>query len=157
MTDRIWYFAYGSNLDPERFRARVGEWSELRRARLVGFRLRFSSDVQSEGGAGAVVIPDAARSVYGAVFSISDEQMTAMDREEFDPHRDTRTMGVRRTVTVQTDEGPVNAEVYTVPGTDSFGPPSATYLGHITDGLAAVGHDAEVIEAVGRAAAADGR
>lgn len=155
MSDSLWYFAYGSNLDPDRFRGRVGGWLELRRARLAGFRLRFSDEVRSEGGAGAVAVPDAGRWVYGAVYRIAASQMEAMDREEFDPDRDLSAQGVRRTVTVQTDEGPVNAEVYLLQGAESFGPPSETYLGHITRGLAAVGHDDEVIEQVERAAASE--
>ena len=154
MNEPVWYFAYGSNLDPERFRSRIGDWQEMRRARLVGFRLRFSADVSSEGGAGAVIVPDAGRSVYGAVFLVTADQMAAMDREEFSEEHDASSNAVRRTVTVQTDEGPVNAEAYTL-ATDRFGAPSETYLAHITRGLAAVGFDAEVIEAVERVAAAE--
>ena len=63
-----WYFAYGSNLDPERLRRRVGDWSDCRRAELEGWRLRFSDRVQSEGGGGAVVEPSEGGVVHGAVF-----------------------------------------------------------------------------------------
>jgi cation transport regulator ChaC len=156
MTDRLWYFAYGSNLDPDRFRSRVGEWRELRRARLDGYALRFCSDVQSEGGAGAVIVPDAVASVYGAVYGISGQQMAAMDGEEFDPDRDLASLGARRTVTVVTDGGPVTAEVYYVREPASFGPPSDVYLGHITRGLRAVAHDAQIIAQVEQIAAAEG-
>lgn len=155
MNESVWYFAFGSNLDPDRFRARVGDWLELRRARLAGFRLRFSDEVCSEGGAGAVIVPDAGRWVHGAVYRISQAQMQAMDREEFDAEHDTADQGVRRTVTVQTDQGPVNAEVYLLQGVDSFGPPSETYLAHITRGLVAIGYEHEVIDEVERVAAAE--
>lgn len=155
MDDTVWYFAYGSNLDPDRFRSRICHWLEMRPARLVGFRLRFSDDVCSEGGAGAVIIPDAGRSVHGAVFRITDEQMAAMDREEFADEHVGAAGAARRTVTVQTDQGPLNAEVYTI-NTDSFGPPSPEYLGHITRGLLAVGFDAEVVAEVERIAASEG-
>jgi hypothetical protein len=53
--ESIFYFAYGSNADPERFKARVGPSRSRRRARLQGYRLRFARMVQSEGGGGAVV------------------------------------------------------------------------------------------------------
>jgi cation transport regulator ChaC len=155
MTDTVWYFAYGSNLDPDRFRARICDWLEMRSARLVGFRLRFSDEVCSEGGAGAVIVPDAGRTVHGAAFRITADQMEAMDREEFSDEHAAGSDAVRRTVTVQTDQGPLNAEAYTI-RTDSFGPPSAEYLGHITRGLAAVGFGPEVIAEVERVAAAEG-
>ncbi len=46
--DSLWYFAYGSNLDPDRFRDRVGEWTEHRQAVLHDHELRFSGEVSSE-------------------------------------------------------------------------------------------------------------
>ena len=57
MTGFAYYFAYGSNADPERFRGRVGAWLSRYRARLDDYRLRFASSVQSEGGGGAVIDP----------------------------------------------------------------------------------------------------
>jgi hypothetical protein len=50
----VFYFAYGSNADPGRFHTRVGEWRSRRPARLEGHRLRFASQVRSQGGGGAV-------------------------------------------------------------------------------------------------------
>lgn len=152
MSDTVFYFAYGSNADPERFRARVGEWRSRRRARLPGHRLRFARMVRSEGGGGAVVDPCSGRHVDGVLFEITGEQLKTMDREEFDSSRDVAATGKRVRRTVETAGGPVRAELYTVDDDGGLHPPSATYLGHILRGLEAAGHDEAALAGV-RAAA----
>lgn len=151
----IWYFAYGSNLDPERFRDRVGSWRERRPAVLDGWRLRFSGDVRSEGGGGAFVEPRPGARTWGAVLLLDRAQMEAMDAVELDPERNVENRGIRRTVSVKTDRGEVEAEVYTVPGSRTYLAPSERYLGHILTGLEAVGHEPDVIQAVRDTAAAE--
>jgi hypothetical protein len=148
----VLYFAYGSNADPDRFRARVGEWRSRRRGRLDGHRLRFAASVQSEGGGGAVVDAAASGHVDGVLYEITAAQMARMDREEFDATRDTDRVGRRVTVTVETEDGPEPAEMYTVVDDGGWRAPSARYLGHIVRGLEAVGHTADAIDAVRRAA-----
>jgi gamma-glutamylcyclotransferase len=153
LSNTVFYFAYGSNTDPERFKARVGEWRSRRRARLPDHSLRFARMVQSEGGGGAVVDPSRGSYVDGVLFEITAEQLAAMDREEFDPARDVAATGKRIQRTVETEEGPLEAELYTVADDDGFSAPSDTYLGHILRGLAAAGHDETTLAGV-RAAAA---
>lgn len=151
--ETLQYFAYGSNADPQRFRERVGAWRARRRAWLPDHRLRFAASVQSEGGGGAVIDRDPGGSVAGVVYEITADQLAAMDREEFDPSRDTAQLGRRLTVTVQTEDGPLEAEVYTVDDDGGRRAPSERYLRHILDGLADVGHPEETLQRV-RAAAA---
>ena len=154
MSDRsVFYFAYGSNADPQRFRDRVGAWRSRTKARLEGYRLRFAASVQSEGGGGAVVDVADSRHVDGVLYEISETQMAKMDREEFDASRDRSGAGRRMSVTVATEEGSRAAELYTVDDDGRRRAPSARYLAHIVDGLEAAGHDADAIEAVRRAAA----
>jgi hypothetical protein len=156
MADTVSYFAYGSNMDPERFRARVGEWQARGRARLEGYRLRFADSVRSEGGGGAVVDPCDGDGVDGVVFRITLQQLQAMDREEFDGSRDPSRLGRRLRRTVVTDEGAVEAELYTVEDDGGWCAPSERYLGHIVRGLEAAGHDREAVERVRRIAALAG-
>ena len=80
---RVFYFAYGSNADPERFRARVGAWRSRRPGWLDGHRLRFADSVQSEGGGGAVIDPAPAAVVAGVLFEITTEQLEATRNEGF--------------------------------------------------------------------------
>ena len=154
MNETVFYFAYGSNADPDRFKARVGVWRSRRRAKLLDHRLRFARMVQSEGGGGAVVDASPGRYVDGVLFEITAEQLAAMDREEFDPARDVAATGKRIQRTVDTAEGPLEAELYTVADDGGFSAPSDTYLGHILRGLEAAGHDEAALAGV-RAAAAE--
>lgn len=151
------YFAYGSNTDPQRFRKRVGPWISRRRAWLEDHRLRFADSVRSEGGGGAVIDSHAGGRVWGVLFEITAAQLDAMDREEFDPSRDTARSGRRTTVVVQTENGPVEAEVYTVEDGGDWCAPSAAYLGHILTGLRDAGHDERVLEQVRDVAREAGR
>lgn len=152
MSETVFYFAYGSNADPERFKARVGAWRSRRRARLGDHRLRFARMVRSEGGGGAVVDPWPGSHVDGVLYEISAGQLAAMDREEFDPSRDVVAAGKRVRRTVETADGELPAELYTVDDDGGFSAPSETYLGHILRGLEAAGHDEATLAAI-RAAA----
>ena len=108
--------------------------------------------VQSEGGGGAVVDKSLGAHVDGVLFEITSEQLTSMDREEFDPSRDVETTGKRICETVETAEGRIESELYTVDDDGGFSAPSGAYLGHILRGLEATGYDEDALAAV-RAAA----
>ncbi len=155
MSETVFYFAYGSNAHPDRFRSRVGAWRSRCAAGLEGYRLRFAASVQSESGGGAVIDKTEDGTVDGVLYEITPEQMTAMDREEFDPSRDTDKRGRRLTVTVSTAQGPRVAQCYTVRDDGAWRAPSERYLGFITRGLEAAGHSQEAIERVRQAARRD--
>jgi gamma-glutamylcyclotransferase (GGCT)/AIG2-like uncharacterized protein YtfP len=150
--DGIWYFGYGSNLDPDRFRERVGRWMDRRRATLPDYRLTFSADARSEGGGGAVAVPAPGACVRGAVFSISPRQLEAMDRVELDRSRDLHGRGRRETVRVMTEDGPLRAEIYLLDPAGAFLAPSPRYLQHIVDGLRDAGYPEDAIDEVTAAA-----
>ena len=151
----VFYFAYGSNADPERFRSRVGSWRSCSAAGLKGYGLRFAASVQSEGGGGAVIDEAPDSSVDGVLYEITPEQMVAMDREEFDPSRDTDGKARRLTVTVSTEQGVRVAKCYTVRDDGAWRAPSKRYLGFIIRGLEAAGHSRIAIERVRRTARRD--
>jgi cation transport regulator ChaC len=151
----VWYFAYGSNLEPDRFRARVGPWVECRSAVLDNFRLRFSGEVRSEGGGGAFVEPAGGDRTYGAVYRIDREQLKVLDGVELSPRRNVSGRAERLCTQVNTPQGPIDAELYVLAGSDSYLAPSPTYLGLIVTGLRAVGHPDEVVERVRATAAGE--
>lgn len=144
----IFYFAYGSNADPDRFRERVGDWVSRSSAWLDGHRLRFSSSVQSEGGGGAVIDAYPSSRVAGVVYEITPEQLAAMDREEFDPDRDFSGTGRRVQQTVTTSTGELDVELYTVKDDGGWSAPSERYLSFILRGLRDAGHDEQALAAV---------
>ena len=154
-TQRVWYFSYGSNLYPERFRSRVGPWHEIRTAILDGYRVRFSGNVRSEGGGGAFVEPAEGAAAFGAVFLIDPDQLRAMDDVELRSERNLAGLGVRLQVDVRTPGGMLGAEMYTLPVSGRYLAPSRKYLGHILDGLRAAGYAGEVLEQLRATAAGE--
>lgn len=151
----IWYFAYGSNLDHDRFRERVGDWTRARPAVLHDYALRFSGDVESEGGGGAIVVPSEGDRVHGGIYAISHEQIEAMDAVEIESEMNRSQRGVRNTVGVVAEGDPVRAQIYELRAPESYRAPSEAYLGHITKGLGDFGWDEEVIARVEAIAASE--
>jgi cation transport regulator ChaC len=80
---RLWYFAYGSNVDRETFvgRRRMRP-SEVRRARLDGFELVFDLPVGPGERAVANVRECAAAHIHGLAWRISERQARHLDRTE---------------------------------------------------------------------------
>jgi cation transport regulator ChaC len=148
MAEYIWYFAYGSNLDPDRFSDRVGPWKELKKAALMDYALRFCGDVNAEGGGGAIIQYKPADVVQGAIYKITLAQIQQMDEAEFHREVDSNEVGIRKTITVMADDEAVNAEVYTISDPKTYKKPSEKYLGHILTGLEAVGYPPNVIRRV---------
>ena len=75
------YFAYGSNLAPERLQNRVGSLQHHGVARLDGYRLTF--DKRGRDGSGkANLQEDALGSVWGVVYAFEPEGWRELDRFE---------------------------------------------------------------------------
>ena len=99
MTDDCWYFAYGSNLDPERKEQRTGEIRRARHSRLPGYRFAFNK-LGKNGSGKANIIPDEASEVWGVVYRCSQDTMRTLDRYEGVPDQ-----YVRHIVRVVLDSG----------------------------------------------------
>lgn len=74
------YAAYGSNLHPLRLQARVPSARLLGTGRLPGWALRFHKRGTDGSGKGSIV--EAGGSVYVAVYEMSDDGMSVLDRIE---------------------------------------------------------------------------
>jgi len=149
----LWYFAYGSNLDPERFRERVGDFSARRRAILHNHALRFSGEVTSEGGGGAIIESSPGSRVYGGVYLLERAQLEKMDEIELGPDNDPAQRAARHTVALDCRGQALYAEVYVVPAPEVYRAPSPRYLQHIIEGLRWFGYDDSVVEQVQAVAA----
>jgi cation transport regulator ChaC len=140
----LWYFAYGSNLDPRTFlgRRRMRPL-ETRVGVLRDFELRFDLPVgQGERGV-ANVAPRPGDCVWGALY-----QLTHADAERLD-----RTEGVhvgvyrRLAVEVRTPEGAVLAAfTYRSEISRPERKPSSRYLGLLLAGARELGLPAEYVE-----------
>jgi len=81
------YFAYGSNMDPERMRERSISFSQRIRAVLKGYRLEFNkvaSRNPQEGYANVVKFENGI--VEGVLYEIPDSDLSKLDRFEGYPN-----------------------------------------------------------------------
>jgi gamma-glutamylcyclotransferase (GGCT)/AIG2-like uncharacterized protein YtfP len=116
------YFAYGSNLNRGDMRVRCPDARPGVPARLEGWRLAFRGVADIE--------PAEGRTVHGALWSLSPEDIRALDRYEGAPSNYRRQI-----VEVETDEGRVTAMTYVMAHRDYLGLPSEWYLGRVEAGF----------------------
>ena len=123
------YFAYGSNMNKEQMHERCSSALLLGVASLIDYRLAFTiySPTRACGCADIVPTPDAA--VFGLLYEMTEEDMSALDTFEGHPEHYRRT-----TITVRD----TNMQEHTVFSYDVVTKqegllPSRHYLGLITD------------------------
>lgn len=104
-----YYFAYGSNMNPERVKKRQLPFHSYQFGRLDGHALRFNKrSTLVAGAASANVQPSKNDTVEGLLYALHDEQaIEAMDPFEGYPVRYTRVL-----LPVITSEAVVNSWVY---------------------------------------------
>ncbi len=131
MDDTILYFAYGSNLDPERATSRGLDVATARRAALRGYRFAFNKRANG-GGVYGNVMPAPGQTTWGAVFISNETQLQGLDRHEGAPKHYRRAL-----LPVVLDDGSelqavayVATKEYIVPD----GRPDDKYLQYILDG-----------------------
>jgi cation transport regulator ChaC len=144
MLDRVlWYFAYGSNLDPTVFEARRKiRPAEACVARLDGWRLVFDLPVGPGERAVANVRPDALADVHGVAYAISNRDARHLDRTE-GVHR-----GYYKRIAIELvtrEEDRLAAFTYVSPHGRSDRKPSARYMGLILRGARHHGLPADYI------------
>jgi cation transport regulator ChaC len=83
-TDLVWYFAYGSNMQPDTFRGRRGIVArEAVPARLVGWRLVLDKPpIVPVGGAMANVVEEPAGHVLGVAYAVTPDDLAHIDLTE---------------------------------------------------------------------------
>jgi gamma-glutamylcyclotransferase len=81
------YFAYGSNLDTDQLRERVGTFGTIGKAVLGGYRLEFNKRSKCDGSAKANLASDSGTRVEGVVFELDEPQMKKLDVAEKGYHR----------------------------------------------------------------------
>lgn len=79
----MYYFAYGSNMNPVRMKEREVNYSQRKHAILIAYRLEFnkvSSRGPKEGYAN--IVPDKAGAVEGVLYDIIDSDLLKLDEHE---------------------------------------------------------------------------
>jgi gamma-glutamylcyclotransferase (GGCT)/AIG2-like uncharacterized protein YtfP len=111
----VLYFAYGSNMDWAQMKARCPSVTFVGIARLTDYRLAFTRKSVNRGCGVADVVREAGRSVWGAVFELSELDVGALDKSEgYRPGREKNSYWRRECmVFLDGDENrPVTAQTY---------------------------------------------
>jgi cation transport regulator ChaC len=137
-SDRVWYFAYGSNMHDSAFRDRRGmrplEW---RVGRLAGYRLRFNLDGKPIGKAApANLAPDPHAEVWGVLYQITKADMIRLDASEGVPGGRYRPSWL---AVEAADGGSMTAMTYVAEGHAEDRRPSLRYLTLLREGARAHG------------------
>lgn len=144
MDELCWYFAYGSNLDPQQLRERIGEWNNSIRSVLSGHRLIFNVKSKRWNGYTANIISteNSSDRVYGVKFRITKQQLEKLTQWE----------GVEPTYLSE-----VEAYSYMFSTSRSGMKPSADYLDTVIRGLIFHDYGNDVITEVRRIAGDGGQ
>jgi hypothetical protein len=135
------YFAYGSNLDPERMRQNAPDHQLIGLAALRDHRLLFPRHNEKWGGGTASLGHAHGETVWGVLYEVSDNDLEVLDRQEgFRGAGDQHNLYDREWLTVELtrpDDGSVprrvRAQAYLArPSNPS--PPSRRYLDTILAG-----------------------
>lgn len=143
--NEVWYFAYGSNLNKNQMRERIGEWRASERAVVKEHKLVFNVKSSRWGGLAANLIKtqNAKDRVYGAVYRIQKEQLDKMTQFESTSPRD---------ISVESGLVEMLAKIYIFKTIRESGKPPSHYLKTILDGLKQHGYSKKIIEKVKNAA-----
>lgn len=137
MSNRLYYFAYGSNMAVERLRARVPSTQFICRAELVGHTLKFHKPSKKDysGKCDAAPSENSYDRVWGAVFSILENELTLLDKFEGQGYGYDR-----KVISLVTESiGIIEAQTYLATKFDASLRPLDWYKEHVLRGAKAIG------------------
>lgn len=128
------YFAYGSNMNPERMAARNIQTRQAMAATLTGYQLAFDKRGTQAGEGHANVIAARGAAIEGVLYELA----SAAELQKLDPFERTPINYSREQFTLTTNDGSKVAWVYIAnPGARRPGlRPSLDYLEHLLGGAA---------------------
>ncbi len=139
------YAAYASNLDPQRMGLRCPHSPLQTTGWLTGWRLTFGGEDLGWDGALSTIVEDPIEQVFVAVYDVSRDDESALDRWE-----STETGLYRKTkVRVQTMTGEMVVWSYVLDAYEG-GLPSASYLGVLADAAEAADAPADYVASLRR-------
>jgi len=121
------YFAYGSNMNPERMRKRMGYLPPSRKAVLQDYSLIFNKISRKNPNEGvANIIPLAGSFVSGLLYEVTDQDLAKLDEYEGVP-----TNYIRHIVKIECEGELMNALTYIAVRVKDGLKPSRDYLNHL--------------------------
>lgn len=80
--EQVWYFAYGSNMDPGQMIDRRVRFREARKAVLRDYTLVFTRYSVGYNAGVAAVIPSPGTVVEGVLYAVNEQGLKALDKHE---------------------------------------------------------------------------
>jgi len=88
LPEKLYFFAYGANMNPQQMHQRCRDFKVVTIARLPCYRIGFFGHSKIWDGAQATIVRDPLHEVWGVVYELSD-----MDLERLDAWQDVRMDG----------------------------------------------------------------
>lgn len=142
--DQVWYFAYGSNMDPGQMIDRRVRFSAAKRAVLKEHTLVFNRYSATWSAGVADIVPKPGERVEGVLYLVTERGLTTLDKFEGVD----RGLYQRAMVSVEDDEGRMHEAVcyQIVDKAVVTVPPSPEYLTRLVKGAEAFDLGAEYIQ-----------
>jgi cation transport regulator ChaC len=141
----VWYFAYGSNLNMDQMKERVGDWQLSKRALVRNYKLVFNHHSKKWQGYTANLQPTGKLEdvVYGVVYHLTQDQLARLQAHEGVPPTET---------VVELEDGNEisRAKVFIWRDSDPGHEPSTAYRKTMEIGLADHGYDKAHIDRIFR-------
>jgi len=131
MPQKVFYFAYGSNMDQDRLRGRINSFHSRKHAILDGYNLVFNKRDSSYPGSGFANIVKGEGRVEGILYEIDETSLKTLDYYEgFPAHYN------RIEVEVECEGKPLKAWVYVANENkvEEGLKPKKEYLNHLLKG-----------------------
>lgn len=143
LSNRVWYFAYGSNLNVDQMNRLVGEWHLSKRATARNYRLTFNVHSTKWLGKAANLVPSDRFEdvVHGVVYLLTEEQFLKLGR-----HEGVAPVDIR----VELEDGNeiAHAKTFVWNSAAPAGEPSEQYRRTMESGLQQHGYKESVVEKV---------
>lgn len=83
LNDRVWYFAYGSNMDVAQMLTREAPFTQIKKGRVYGQRLVFNKIADRYPGYGyANIVPEHGFDVMGVLYEVNESGLMKLDEKE---------------------------------------------------------------------------
>ena len=131
------YFAYGSNLDWNQIKGRCPSAGFFAVAQLKDHRLAFTRKSARRGGGSADAVPEPGCSVWGIIYQMDEDEITALDEaEDYVPGRSQNGYNRQRCYVYAdgNEEKPILVSLYFAEKQENPPLPSAAYKQLIVEG-----------------------
>ena len=127
MTERIPYFAYGSNISKAQMSERIPGSHDVGIGYLPNFQLVFNRHGTYRSGGVASVIPEMNAQVFGYIYMLTSQQLAVMDEIEHPDAYERKTIRVFQMDRNHAIESEIECQTYFSFPTGSYAP-SVSYI-----------------------------